>query len=456
MPCRAPPPSHCIGPRPRIWWYPEPLPPLQAARNQRFSFLHGLVERSSHFTSDGDCADFYIISHHVHPVRSNALITEMFDNLAQRWPYWNQTAGLGLLRHLVVMPCDLASACMWENSFFFQRDRRHLWTLRPEIDPTSTKRRVGFLTPNGAEGPYNFFLRGVDVRLPHDAAYSKCGPYCGVPRPLRWRLGPSILRRYSPWAISERMARRRALRARRPIQLLWSGWSSGWLNVRPTLIRHHINRSRFLLRDTSPKGRAANLQSAVDLDGSVDGLREYAAPHWLANMMRQSDFCFSPPGQNDGCSDRYLPAILYGCVPVFVGTRHEEGPFGEELVPWENISLQVAPKDLPLLHERLAAVSPQQLTRMRRAMRDVWPRMLWRDRPRGASREAGLVYTRTSREDDLDGFLSAAEATAGPGARPARLEDAFESLVETLRRRLRRERESCVEPPQEGRGGALE
>eukprot|EP00966_Prymnesium_polylepis_P238471 5515061-Prymnesium_polylepis.1 len=89
--------------------------------------------------------------------------------------------------------------------------------------------------------------------------------------------------------------------------------------------------------------------------------------------MASSDFCFSPTGQSEGDSDRYLPAILYGCVPVFAWAD-EEGPYAD-LIPWRTISLRAPPKHLPAV---LDNVSDAQLGAMRRAMRDVWTRLIYR------------------------------------------------------------------------------
>lgn len=41
-----------------------------------------------------------------------------------------------------------------------------------------------------------------------------------------------------------------------------------------------------------------------------------------------------------GDSDRYLPAMLYGCIPVFM-QPDEAGPF-DELLPWANMSTNLA------------------------------------------------------------------------------------------------------------------
>ena len=57
--------------------------------------------------------------------------------------------------------------------------------------------------------------------------------------------------------------------------------------------------------------------------------------------MVNSDFCYSPLGQRHGDSDRYLPAILYGCIPVFI-KEEEARPF-DEVIDWSRISLSLRP-----------------------------------------------------------------------------------------------------------------
>ena len=48
----------------------------------------------------------------------------------------------------------------------------------------------------------------------------------------------------------------------------------------------------------------------------------------LATAMAAAHFCFSPRGWDMGDSDRYLPAVLHGCVPV-MSDRVEGMPLQE-------------------------------------------------------------------------------------------------------------------------------
>ncbi len=463
------------APRPRLWWYPAPLPPWDAERNWRFRGLRSLVEHSEHYVKDGACADYFIISNHVAiPLarrQNNSKVLSMFWHLSRTWPYWNQTAGRGLRRHLVLSPCDVGPAqCLYEHPLGRDRarrrqhNRRHAGSssssrsgtvaagsssldapaepaLLPDaIEPMSDMRKVGFLTPNGAPGPFNYFVAGLDVRLPQDEEH-ECGIFCGVPLIRRWQHGLNILRRFSPWSLRNPELRDAVLRRTRPIRFFWSGASAGVTSQRGLLLYHHLNRSGFLLRDTSLSGRASGRASAVGVEAiarlstfaakppsegsrtsGTSGAGESHGLDWFARMMSSSDFCYSPLGQLDGDSDRYLPAILYGCVPIFVSNSHkqrETGPFAE-VINWNEVALHVTRKEIPALHTRLEAVGSDQVLAMRRAMAAVWPRLLWsRVKPR---------FPR-QRLDQYWPFLS--ETPEQP--------DAFATLIEQLRRRLERE-----------------
>ena len=90
------------------------------------------------------------------------------------------------------------------------------------------------------------------------------------------------------------------------------------------------------------------------------------ATGWFAEAMASSDFCYSPPGAAHGDSDRYLPAVLYGCIPVFV--KDGEGLPFEEVLPWESCSLRLGLRDVRSLDGILRNVSQARIVRMRMAM----------------------------------------------------------------------------------------
>ena len=152
---------------PRVFFYPQ-LPQWDNTWLQRLGPLHNQLRRSEHHTSNGHCADFYVISSHQlrNGKKSSALVAESFAWIARQWPWWNQTAGRGLVRHLLLMPCDHGPGdCMYDRAFIPRRGSK-----APEVpdavNPLSPRRMVAFLNENGAPGNFNFFLRGLDIRLP--------------------------------------------------------------------------------------------------------------------------------------------------------------------------------------------------------------------------------------------------------------------------------------------------
>ena len=198
-------------------------------------------------------------------------------------------------------------------------------------------------------------------------------------------------------------------------------------------MRYHFNRSRWLLRDTSPGGVQARRLSAVDL-GAYGLPGDTRAPHWLARAMSLSDFCYSPLGQHHGDSDRYLPALLYGCIPVFV-KEDEAGPFREALA-WDEVSLRLSPHHVPELHVHLARVPHERVVSMRRAMARWWARMLW------------------PAVDEATGAIQRGHAQRAFAAERTR-DDAFTTLAEVLRGRLARDDRRCAPgSPHESRGPA--
>ena len=129
--------------------------------------------------------------------------------------------------------------------------------------------------------------------------------------------------------------------------------------------------------------------------------------------MANSDFCFVPLGQAEGDSDRYVPALLYGCIPVF-STLGEGLPF-DDLIKWSDFSL-ILPNgahDPPKLHQHLRNVSDSQLVSMRTAMASAWPRILWTSAMAWNGRNGPRSYL--------------GESASG---------DAFHALISVLRKRL--------------------
>lgn len=281
------------------------------------------------------------------------------------------------------------------------------------LEPSNAARHVGYITTAGS--PRNCFVRGLDVRLPHDE-HHLCGPLCGLPgrlskrgRPVRptgamRRTTIAQLRAFSPFGRSQAETEA-ALRQRRPWVLFWSGQITE-VTERYALWRAHRHRPRYKIFVTRGPPPTTNATCLGCCEGSPPPSASFD-PHTMGAMMASSDFCAVPPGQDDGDSDRYIAAVLHGCVPVFLVTD-EPLPL-EEAIPWRRFSLTVRTRDIPTLHTTLAAVSQAALREMRRRMQDAWPSLLWSRAP----------YTPLLDEDGS-----------------SRAHDAFGTLMSVLRARL--------------------
>ena len=422
----------CAGvTRPSIYLYPESvgIPPFSMAYDARMSFLHERIRLSQHHTTNGECADFFLLHNFVGTKQSSAWMMQLMSRVAREYPFFNRTHKNGPVRHFFLTPCDHGPGdCMFDRERLPHIDGAVPWSA---IDPQSPDRRVGFLTFNGALGAHNHFQRNVDIRLPAFDTH-QCGVYCGIPHlgntKRQLPAARIILRRYSPWnganmtsiSASAHTHLPRSLRSRRRYRLFWAGRATKH-GARGDLFKHHANRSDFLLVDTS--GRFPPTATAAALEGS--GVIRQSDPHFLAWGMAHSDFCLSPLGQSDGDSDRYLPALLYGCIPVFA-SKGEVPPF-DELLQWSSfsISLPDGARQVSELHALLAQVSAGKMQAMRAAMAVAWPRMLWTS-----------VVALVPGELDRRGLTKSDRDVSYLGESPRR--DAFGALIAVLRRRIRR------------------
>ena len=413
--------------RPRIFIYPSAVgfPPFQAVYDQRLDFLAQRIRASPHYTTDGSCADFFLLHNYVGARTSSTWVAEMFSKVATSYEFWNRTWHSGPVRHFIISPCDHGPGdCMYDRNLHPGPDTAALSLAVPwdALDPSSDRRRVGFLTLNGALSPHNHFKRGIDIRLPAFDGH-QCGPYCGMPHPqdsVNLARAQRVLRRYSPWkSVGSGNQVWPLLRSRRRFRLFWAGRATRG-GARGDLFRYHMHRRGFLLHDTSGKFPSTTVANA-------------SHPDFFARGMRSSDFCLSPLGQSDGDSDRYLPALLYGCVPVFSSAR-EARPF-EEILPWDRFSLTLSngARDVALLHLVLRNISDSQLHAMRTAMSVAWQRVLWTSVhvERGRAR----THARLDASKDLQrSNIAQASSFSYLGEPP--YQDAFSALMKVFRHRL--------------------
>ena len=361
---------------PSVYWYPTPLPPFKRVVHWRTSFVRALLRRSRHHAEDGACADFFFIPHMDYGVarkRNTSDVVAMFEYMAHRWPWYNRTNGT---RHFLQSPCDHGPRdCLYGGHLYpgvemaragpkakEYREVKGGLVVPDAIAPKSPNRSLGYLTLNG-DPSTSLHMPGLDIRLPTPEGHV-CGPFCGMSSATRENhtAATLLLRRLSPWTTTRPAAEvDRMLRAQRPTLLFFAGRAGK--GPRGAVLRYHANRSRFCLHDSSGRYK------------SIDDARAATEPNWMPRMMSQSTFCLSPLGANEGDSDRYLPSVLYGCIPVWLGG--DVPPFAD-VIDWARVSVRVEKSSLlSRLHEQLGNYSHQKIVRMRLALRKVWHKLLW-------------------------------------------------------------------------------
>jgi len=208
------------------------------------------------------------------------------------------------------------------------------------------------------------FQSGKDVQMV--TGQNTCGPLCGYSK--------EVLAAWSPWSPTATHA---SLHRRRNNTLFYGG-------------RIHLRRGAEDLSGRAQIAAHAHLAGwkIVNTMGDdpdkpvpVEITSNYKS---FAEEMSNAEFCFSPLGQSEGDTDRYVPAIMFGCIPVMLrtvllsATQHAPMAFPmDERLDWSSFSLAVDIDDVQRLPEILANVTAQQRRRMRRTMGLVWRRFLW-------------------------------------------------------------------------------
>lgn len=398
------------APRPRVHIYALPERYQKPPNTWRLANVFGQrLRRSPFYEPNPACAEYFYINHFAGADQPKA--ERMFAYIATRWPYLNESITRNVATHIVYLPCDHGPGdCMFWKPLRGANPRLD----RLRINPASRSRLTIFLVLNGMDdrhGPgaamrcRSCFLPGVDIRLPTPHRHL-CGPLCGY--------SLDELRAKSPWALPRR-AGDELLRQPRPVKFFWAGKHKGRNQARAQLVRH-FGGARH------PGFRVLNLEPPR-LQAGKPPPPKPPRPVTSTEML-QADFCGSPPGWDDGDSDRYLPAVLFGCIPVFF-SKHESRPL-EELpeMQWANVSVRVDVGQIARLHTILEAIPTARVVQMRLAMRSAWQRLLFSSYP--------MASVRGGKKD---------WKVLGSGASAKYLDedgqhDAFDGVIAILRRRL--------------------
>ena len=364
--------------------------------------LYPLLQKHPLYTPDPALAHVHVIPHKQPFGEDEYAGQQYYDWMAANYPPWNESLAAHRANFVLFHFCDHLTDCHYFG-------RAGFWDVDPAYSPLSETRIVRHVVWNGradgatrwapgtraAESPPGSLPIGSPapgcsacVQLGKDlvvpTAENACGPFCGgdINTLRRWAV-------WNDWDAEHRgPSSRTPIRALeyvrewgpRPMRVFWAG----------TIPPHVLQMGTQIKYDLSGRG----LMYATHRD--TPGYHMYQTYDWDANrpsplgtpmleMMRNATFCFSPLGTHGGDQDRFLPAILTGCIPIMLRTvlttdtikarvvfPYEGG--AAEAVRWDDVAVVIDVEDVPRLNEILDAVD---VASKRAHMHTVWRKLLW-------------------------------------------------------------------------------
>ena len=431
---------HTYAPAPTVW------------RNVRA--LKYWIERSHYHEANPYCADYFLIP--MHPMNRDGRrevgdlrMLRLIDYIRFTWPFWNATIRAGKARHFMMLPCDHGPGdCAFSRPILPNKyvpggkphalhlydglDELRQWGYNWEtINPASPARFLFFLVYNGwadqlrtqVGNCLSCFQAGLDIRMPTPEGH-ECGPACGLHYLWNASGGHSFfVDSHLQRILLDRAARRSPVispAVARPAPRCNFSWAGA--------VRGGNNPARVSLLKL--QGIAGMCVTNTIDKSKVNGNDRTAlrAPS-IPEAMIHSRFCYAPRGWDQGDSDRYLPAIMYGCIPIM--SDKLEGMPLEELpeMAWNASTLAVEHQSVPALPRLLASMPAAREAALRAAGRQMVERLLYttlefsplpgRGVPCGGCARARTDCPVRRQASVPRGRREGAEATARKGAKTA-------------------------------------
>uniref|UniRef100_A0A7S0J291 Exostosin GT47 domain-containing protein n=1 Tax=Calcidiscus leptoporus TaxID=127549 RepID=A0A7S0J291_9EUKA len=159
--------------------------------------------------------------------------------------------------------------------------------------------------------------------------------------------------------------------------------------------------------------------------------------------MKSARYCYVPKGWDMGDSDRYLPALLYGCVPVMADPLEAMPLVEHPEMDWEHAALYVQRSALKGVVGALSALPPSTDRRLVAKGATMWPRLLhttlhfssssWENKE--CKRQARARGINVSATTLCSSYLGEDGST-----------DTYHTLMEILKRRVYAPRRPLIEP----------
>jgi hypothetical protein len=339
-----------------------------------------LLNRSSLFTPHAADAKFHVIRHR-QPFAEKGDYggVAYYDWMAAHYPAWNEAVSSGAPSFLLFHFCDAMTHCGYAGTHGDWLRAEGGAPLDPAISPVSASRVVRHIVWNGRADGADAGMRTChsctqaarDIVVP--TAENACGPFCGSNR--------TVLQRWAVWHSDTPRTLRKAREyvaswSARPHRVFWAGTVSPHLLAARGFEHTDDVSGRGVFYNTHRAAPGFFLHQTYDWDANKP--TPLAVP--MLELMRNATFCFSPLGTHGGDQDRYLPALLTGCIPIMLRSVYEAGvrqpvvfPFAQ-VIHWERIAVVIDADDVSRLPEILDAVD---VADKRAHVFRMWRHLLW-------------------------------------------------------------------------------
>jgi len=340
---------------------------------------------------------------HVLPERNPWNHSECDGLYLHRWlennyePFKNES---NLIVHMNF--CDLMTDCQYVTHDFSN--------YPPEFSPASPTRRYTYLTWNGrsdgADSGNTHKCTGCvqkvkDVVMP--TAQNACGPLCGDAT-------LETLRRNAVWSADAPDNLIESIRyvetwPQRRYNVYWAGQVKLDLQ-RPTADPRDDISGRGEFYRLFHSHNDSYVRNSYDWKNNV-AVDDNMPP--ILEMMRNSTFCFSPLGRVGGDHDRYLPALLTGCVPIILKSvvvagqvQHITQPY-EDIIEWNKIAVMIHADEI---HKLPHILKHANIISKRAHVFKVWRKLLY-------SSHYGNHLGESSVDDALQNLVDVLQLRAG-------------------------------------------
>lgn len=344
--------------------------------------LYRALKLTNYYTPLPEEANFHIIPHNEPYLQGDELGgLQLFKWMERNYHQWNASVESGNANFILFHFCDIIVHCGYLGNGVGHN---------PAYSPDSLSRVVRHIVYNGLQDRQTmFFQAGKDVVFPVGRG-NTCGPLCGSTiHDLRTLTVWNALHPGTLWEALQNVRHW----PRRKHHVFWAG------SITPAVSVENDHSGRLEFYSTFRNNPLFYVHQ------TYNWAADHATPLNVSILenMRDSTFCFVPMGSNGGPQDRYVAAVLVGCIPIMLRSVRLDGqstliafPFeGLGSIVWEEFAVVVTIDEIPALEKILQTVN---IKHKRAQLHLVWQKLLW-------TKVTGPLLGEGGEQDALTTFL---------------------------------------------------